>query len=129
MSESTSLATSSEYLRLALPLMSKYSVPITPVNYAVWYEYVSGSNVALKEFIDEMIENDEEINADVTAKIYRDHLDSSDPTRIEAAQEALRMLAETVSKSLATASGEVSRYEESLNDCSSKIRPAASHSS
>lgn len=121
MSEATSLATSSEYLRLALPLMSKYGVPVTPPNYLVWYEYVSGSNVALKEFIDEMIKNGEELNADVTAKIYRDHLDPSDPTRIQAAQEALRVLAETVSSSLASANDEVSRYEESLNDCSSKI--------
>ena len=46
---------SSEYLRLALPLMSKYKVPVTPENYAVWYEYVSGANIALTEAIGQLL--------------------------------------------------------------------------
>ena len=38
-----------EYMRLALPLMRKHGVPMTPDNYAVWYEHVSGSNAKLSE--------------------------------------------------------------------------------
>lgn len=30
-----------EYMRLALPLMKRHGVPMTPDNYAVWYEHVS----------------------------------------------------------------------------------------
>jgi len=33
---------SSEYLRLALPLMARQDAALHPVSYAVWYEYVSG---------------------------------------------------------------------------------------
>ena len=46
------------YVRLALPLMSKHNVPVTPRNYAVWYEYVSGSNNELCSTIDTMLEKE-----------------------------------------------------------------------
>ena len=39
-------------MRLAVPLMTRYFVAMTPQNYAVWYEYVSGANMQLSETID-----------------------------------------------------------------------------
>lgn len=36
------------YLRIALPMMARNRVPITPRNYDVWYQYVSGENAALR---------------------------------------------------------------------------------
>lgn len=44
-----------EYMRLALPLMRKHGVPMTPDNYAVWYEHVSGSNAKLSEQLQSML--------------------------------------------------------------------------
>lgn len=44
-----------EYMRLALPMMRKHGVPMTPDNYAVWYEHVSGSNAELSEQIQNLI--------------------------------------------------------------------------
>ena len=43
---------SAEYLRLALPLMSKQDAPLHPISYAVWYEYVSGMNRSLNTAVD-----------------------------------------------------------------------------
>ncbi len=42
--------------QLALPLMTKYNIPMTPRNYKTWYYYVSGKNGELKETIDSIIE-------------------------------------------------------------------------
>jgi len=44
-----------ENMRLALPLMKKHGVPMTPDNYAVWYEHVSGSNIELSSAICSLI--------------------------------------------------------------------------
>ena len=46
------LEESAGYVRLALPLMSQYKIPITPRNYAVWYDYVSGKSRELRDAID-----------------------------------------------------------------------------
>ena len=39
----TTAETTAEFARLALPLMTRHGIPVTPRNYAVWYEYVAGS--------------------------------------------------------------------------------------
>ena len=44
-----------ECLRLALPLMKKHGVPMTPDNYAVWFEHVSGKNAELSEALQAML--------------------------------------------------------------------------
>ena len=46
------LATSSEYLRLAVLLLCKYEIPLTPPNYRLAYDYVSRNNAELKHAID-----------------------------------------------------------------------------
>ena len=115
------IETSSEFLRLALPFMSRYSVPVTPQNYAVWYEYVAGINVPLKEAIDPLVAADEQIDEDVTADLFRRFVDPTDMGRFEEAQQALRSLAESVTSSLVSANGEVSKYEESLKVCASQL--------
>jgi diguanylate cyclase len=43
---------SAEYMRLAIPLMTKNGIHMTPENYTVWYEYISGANMVLSEVID-----------------------------------------------------------------------------
>ena len=50
-----SLSYSSSCLKRAIPLMVKYKMPITPLNYALWYCYVSGRNKALNEELDNII--------------------------------------------------------------------------
>ena len=39
---------SRRYLRLTLEMIGKYGLPTDPLNYCIWYEYVSGSNEELK---------------------------------------------------------------------------------
>ena len=99
---------------MALPLMSKQRVPIAPLNYAVWYEYVSGGNQALKEAIDRMLEAGEAINEKATRQLYHQLVDPTDQTRVDSAQRTVRKLLESVASSVSTADTEVSRYEESL---------------
>ena len=59
MDDSKSIEELHSYVRLILPLMSKQYVPITPKNYTVWYEYVSGENEELRNVIDGMLEKEE----------------------------------------------------------------------
>ncbi|EMR12680.1 diguanylate cyclase [Methylophaga lonarensis MPL] len=46
-----------EFMRLAIPLMKKHDVAMTPANYALWFEYVSGTNAALMEAVDRELED------------------------------------------------------------------------
>jgi hypothetical protein len=59
------------YLRLALPLMAKYKIPITPQNYAVWYRYVSGENGELQKTIDGMLRDGQNFTEEINDKLYQ----------------------------------------------------------
>ena len=51
----TSLSHSAQCLKQAIPLLVKYKIPVTPINYAIWYCYVLGSNLALNVELDNIL--------------------------------------------------------------------------
>lgn len=53
------LIQSAENLKKAVPLMMKYKVPTTPLNYALWYTYVSNDIPALNEQLNTLMESNE----------------------------------------------------------------------
>ncbi|MCP5145512.1 MAG: GGDEF domain-containing protein [Gammaproteobacteria bacterium] len=116
-----SLTTTGEYLRLALPLMTKYRIPVTPQNYAVWYEYVAGGNASLTKDIDERIQRAVEITPDDVARLYRSYIDAADPNRYEEIQDNLKKLVLAVVDSIKKANGEAKAYEGSLRECADQI--------
>ena len=69
-----SIEKSAEYLRLALPLMSKQAAALHPVSYAVWYDYVSGGNAALRSELDHHITAGQPLDEATTQAIYRRHI-------------------------------------------------------
>ena len=121
MQEKITLEKSSEFLRLALPYMSRYSVPVTPDNYAVWYDFVAGTNIPLKEEIDSLINKYQSIDEEVTSDLFKKYVDLTDMRQFDDAQEVLRSLAELVRSSIESANGEVSKYGESLKEYGSKL--------
>ncbi len=69
---------SSERQRMALPLISKHQIPVTPENYWVWYEYIYGENEPLKESLDRSIEKKQPVNTETTAALFRRYIQSTD---------------------------------------------------
>lgn len=50
-------ARAAEYLRLAMAKLNEYHLPFTPVNYGLFYVYVSGKNTTLNMKIDRHLED------------------------------------------------------------------------
>ncbi len=112
---------SSEYLRLALPLMSKHAIPVTPPNYAVWYAYVSGENAALREVVDELIREERDIGQSVVDELYDRFLASFDQVKFDEARNTFRSVVEKLGSSVDAASGEVSKYVDSLESYTERL--------
>ena len=45
------------YLKQALPKMLQYELPPHPVNYSLWYDYVSARSPALNRAMDQLLES------------------------------------------------------------------------
>lgn len=126
MNDELTVEKSSEYLRQALPLLSKYRIPVTPQNFTVWFDYVSGRSAMLSEIIDGMIANGQPINAEVTLNLYERFYGEASQIQVIAAQDRVEVILSELFSSLSNADSEVAKYEESLNECGDKLEPGMS---
>jgi len=102
-------------LRLALPLMAKHGIPVTPRNYTVWYEYVSGENEELRRALDRLIAEGRPLSADDMASFHRQYCtDLKEKELIRLKEELLRLLS-GVTKELAEMGGRTESYGETLS--------------
>lgn len=88
-----------ENMRLAVPLMKKYGIAMTPANYAVWYEYVSGGNVALIDAVDSHIDDSERLTDQQSRALYERFFnrEKDQAALLEIRQDLQRVLSEVIS--------------------------------
>lgn len=94
---------SAEYLRLALPLMSRQDAALHPLSYAVWYEFVAGINPALKAVLEEMAQQGKKLDDTTTAELYYRHIAEVDAEVAQRISHGFqRVLAEIAQTAAAT---------------------------
>lgn len=65
---------SAELFRLALQRMSKHEAAFTPCCYAVWYEYLAGINLRLKQAMDGLLSRGEAIDSAAIDTLYAEYV-------------------------------------------------------
>lgn len=65
---------SAEYLRQAIPLMVKYKIPPNPLNYALWYTYVSKRAPKLNIEIEKALDTYGTCPTLICEQMFREHL-------------------------------------------------------
>ncbi len=105
------LEETAKYVRLILPLMTKYRIPITPINYATWYYYVSGKNKELKEAIDSIIEKNEPFSEKTNEEIYRRYFLDKEENSLIKIRDKLQQTLLVVFGDLKELSGQTQEYE------------------
>ena len=104
-----------EYVRLALPLMSRHEVPITPRNYAVWYMYVSEENHELTVIIDRMIHNKNIFNDEINEKLYQQFCAEKNENELKKFRDGLHQILEVILKEVTGLTGQTENYETILS--------------
>ena len=104
-----------EYLRMALPLMAKYRVPVTPPNYAVWYDYVSGTNGALAGRLDRLMSAQDTLRPEQLEMLYRDYVATFEFKFANHARELLQRLLRGASDSFGDANEEFAQFDDALD--------------
>lgn len=65
---------SGEILRLIIQKMAGHPAAFTPLNYAVWYEFVTGINLALSEAMAELLDGGGKLDDEAIEKLYIKHV-------------------------------------------------------
>jgi len=101
-----------QYLRLALPLMTKLNIPTTPENYVVWYRYVSGRDTSLSETIDALVKKGAPFSSEKNEELYRTFCrNEGDEELLEEMKSSLERISGALAAELTVLSGQASEYE------------------
>ncbi len=116
-----SLEQTAKYVRLLLPLMTKHRIPITPINYATWYYYVSGKNKELKDAIDSIIKNNEPFTEKANEDIYRHFFLESEENALHEIRDKLQQTLLAVFGELNELSGQTKEFESTALESVEKL--------
>ena len=113
---------SGEYLRLALPLMSRHGIAVTPVNYAVLYEYVSGNNQLLNQKFDELLQSNKQLDSKHMKALFDEFIDlKHEYCRLEDAHQRFSNLHMNFSLALEEACENTTTFSNSLDACKQQM--------
>jgi diguanylate cyclase len=106
----------------AIRAMSEHSVPVTPNNFSVWFNYAMGASPELRKTIDILIGNKRKFDAAINRQLYVTYIDAqSDPTAAADFPERLRGVIAGAKKFLACAISDNRTQIEALGEVSSQV--------
>ena len=113
-------AQASEYLRLALNLLSKHGIPPSPFNFRMGYDSVSGSNDKLQPALEQIAGQSGGSSADDLGKLYnRTYLD--DHHALESVRQGLRTIVAGMQGQLEHSGKGLAGYAETLTHFSALL--------
>ncbi|NOX33118.1 MAG: GGDEF domain-containing protein [Deltaproteobacteria bacterium] len=113
--------TAGEYLRLALNYIAKYNLPVNPVNYTVWYEYVSGKNIKLKKAVDHLIENAKPFNNNKVERLYQKYVADGDRIIISRLLTKISLMLKEITNHVLDTEGDLAGHGKNLGDLAVQI--------
>lgn len=115
---------SAEFLRLAIPHMSRQDTALHPVSYAVWYEYVSGRNEALRARVDELVADGGKLDEQETLALFARHIAEMDPSVAQRVSDGFQRIISGMAESAAQAGDQTARFDSSLSSFSAALNQA-----
>jgi diguanylate cyclase len=116
-----SIERSAEYLRLALPLMSRQAAALHPVSYAVWYAYVKQADPALRAAVDQLIDRHGRLTEASTQALFGQHVAALDPQVAQRVAEGIHTLMDSMAQSAASTGEQGTRFASSLTQLSNAL--------
>jgi diguanylate cyclase len=105
-----------DYLRQAIPLMVRNKIPPNPLNYALWYTYVSKRLPALNEALDSTLKTYGTCPSLLSEQLFRHHLTGDESVASEEAQSHLINLVNKLQDQAAEAAEHTDNYSQVLRE-------------
>jgi len=113
-----------EIARLVLPLMTRLAIPITPLNYALWYEYQLGRSQELVAALDRVESGQQPYDPELARHLFLRYVATPDVEALEKVEsEVCRLLADIV-QIIIDAGLDLTKYSAVLKSCTSRLENA-----
>lgn len=115
-----------EYLRQAVPLMVKYNIPPNPLNYALWYTYVSDRVPELNAQLNKTLNTYGTCPGMLSEQLFREHMIKDEVQGSEDVQASLISLINNLHEHADEASRHTEDYSQVLEESLESIHEASS---
>ncbi len=106
-----------EYLRQVIPMLSRQKLPPTPINYAVFYSYLSGGSQALNAIIDDFFNQKKTLSLAIMLELHEKYVNG---TATLAQQEKIQQSLEKVLADTNNEVQQISNDAQGFDDSISK---------
>lgn len=127
MNYSDTLERSTEYLRMALPLMSKQATALHPISYAVWYDYVAKRTPELRLAVDSHLARHGQLDEAVTEALFRQYVTEIDPQAAKKVADGFQRILNGMAVSAAEAGDQTAKYGSSLTKLNDILQASDAH--
>lgn len=110
-----------EYLRLALNYIARYNLSANPVNYTVWYEYVSGKNMKLKKALDHSLDDAKPITDTNVEDLYQKYVADGDRIVISKLLTQISLMLKDITNHVSETDGDLTGHGKALGDLAVQI--------
>ena len=121
MNHVVSLAHSAQCLKKAVPMMVKYRMPVTPINYAIWYCYIQGNKPSLNAELDQIISQQQTCTQNKAQEIFDKHLNKEDLTLFQEASKKFHATIEEVQKDISITLNHSKSFTTTLIDSQNEL--------
>lgn len=121
-----SIDSSRQYLRHALEQIGKHGLPTNPLNYCIWYEYVSGKNEVLNAAIDRHLGSGQAFSEDVCQQLFNQYIAGGKEKVTALVREELTKIFTEIVGSIKTTDQNFSKSESNLKTINDAIVPSLS---
>lgn len=104
-----------DIVRSAIPRMSELKIPITPCNYAVWFEYLAESNQELRSEMDTLLSREQSISEAEMRGLYERYLEERNE-KVSSAKNALGQVIKALMQHINHADNHYSSFSSELQD-------------
>jgi len=101
------------------------SIPLTPENFHVWFEYFLGSNKELKTAIDELIASGQGFSHEINERLYTDYLESDKKDILQEVHKETRRIFQNIFEVTLSTKDLASDYSDKMDEYSNKLHDAA----
>ena len=115
------LRNDAEILRMTIPIMAKYNIPVTPENYATWYNHMSGSLPDLSKKINELCKKKTKFDNKINKKLYNEFVSPCNTLKISEVHQSISGIISEVGTSLENAGQSAKDYGGTLSNLSEDI--------
>lgn len=105
---------SAQNLKKAVPLMMKYKVPTTPVNYALWYTYVSEEVPLLNEKLEALVQGNDFCPPVQCTSLYREFVADKAESETWALRNSVDKMLIQLEQSLTDTHNDTNEFQESV---------------